>query len=145
MILKYYYHNDMSKFPCIGIINFASPEVVYRFSNIVLRNKPDFSVLSSKCSNIVLRNKPEFSVLSSNYVFDNKHKSVICFLNAVRLDSDNSTILLGLSNQHISYFKSTYKFLNNQTKIELNDSCLDIIKDNLIQINSDFLKVMNLK
>lgn len=127
MILKYYYHNDISKFPCIGIINFASPEVVYRFSNIVLRNKPDFSVLSS------------------NYVFDNKHKSVICFLNAVRLDSDNSTILLGLSNQHISYFKSAYKFLNNQTKIELNDSCLDIIKDNLIQINSDFLKVMNLK
>ena len=127
MILKYYYHNDMSKFPCIGIINFASPEVVYRFSNIVLRNKPDFSVLSS------------------NYVFDNKHKSVICFLNAVRLDSDKSTILLGLSNQHISYFKSAYKFLNNQTKIELNDSCLDIIKDNLIQINSDFLKVMNLK
>ena len=127
MILKYYYHNDISKFPCVGIINFASPEVVYRFSNIVLRNKPDFSVLSS------------------NYVFDNKHKSVICFLNAVRLDSDNSTILLGLSNQHISYFKSAYKFLNNQTKIELNDSCLDIIKDNLIQINSDFLKVMNLK
>ena len=78
-------------------------------------------------------------------MFDNKHKSVICFLNAVRLDSDNSTILLGLSNQHISYFKSAYKFLNNQTKIELNDSCLDIIKDNLIQINSDFLKVMNLK
>ena len=127
MILKYYYHNDISKFPCIGIINFASPEVVYRFSNIVLRNKPDFSVLSS------------------NYVFDNKHKSVICFLNAVRLDSDNSTILLGLSNQHISYFKSAYKFLDNQTKIELDDSCLDIIKDNLIQINSDFLKVMNLK
>lgn len=145
MILKYYYHNDISKFPCIGIINFASPEVVYRFSNIVLRNKPDFSVLSNKCSNIVLRNKPEFSVLSSNYVFDNKYKSVICFLNAVRLDSDNSTILLGLSNQHISYFKSTYKFLNNQTKIELNDSCLDIIKDNLIQINNDFLKVINLK
>ena len=127
MILKYYYHNDISKFPCIGIINFASPEVVYRFSNIVLRNKP------------------EFSVLSSNYVFDNKHKSVICVLNAVRLDSDNSTVLLGVSNQHVSYFKSTYKFLNNQTKIELNDSCLDIIKDNLIQINSDFLKVMNLK
>ena len=127
MILKYYYHNDISKFLCVGIINFASHEVVYRFSNIVLRNKPDFSVLSS------------------NYVFDNKHKSVICFLNAVRLDSDNSTILLGLSNQHISYFKSAYKFLNNQTKIELNDSCLDIIKDNLIQINSDFLKVMNLK
>ena len=127
MILKYYYHNDISKFPCVGIINFASPEVVYKFSNIVLRNKPDFSVLSS------------------NYVFDNKHKSVICFLNAVRLDSDKSTILLGLSNQHISYFKSAYKFLDNQTKIELNDSCLDIIKDNLIQINSDFLKVMNLK
>lgn len=127
MILKYYYHNDISKFPCIGIINFASPEVVYRFSNIVLRNKPGFSVLSS------------------NYVFDNKHKSVICVLNAVRLDSDNSTVLLGVSNQHVSYFKSTYKFLNNQTKIELNDSCLDIIKDNLIQINSDFLKVMNLK
>lgn len=127
MILKYYYHNDISKFPCIGIINFASPEVVYRFSNIILRNKPDFSVLSS------------------NYVFDNKHKSVICFLNAVRLDSDKSTVLLGLSNQHVSYFKSTYKFLNNQTKIELDDSCLDIIKDNLIQINSDFLKVMNLK
>lgn len=127
MILKYYYHNDISKFPCIGIINFASPEVVYRFSNIVLRNKPDFSVLSS------------------NYVFDNKHKSVICFLNAVRLDSDKSTVLLGLSNQHVSYFKSAYKFLNNQTKIELDDSCLDIIKDNLIQINNDFLKVMNLK
>lgn len=127
MILKYYYHNGISKFPCIGIINFASPEVVYRFSNIVLRNEPDFSVLSS------------------NYVFDNKHKSVICFLNAVRLDSDKSTVLLGLSNQHVSYFKSAYKFLNNQTKIELDDSCLDIIKDNLIQINSDFLKVMNLK
>lgn len=127
MILKYYYHNDISKFPCIGIINFASSEVVYRFSNIVLRNKPDFSVLSS------------------NYVFNNKRKSVICFLNAVRLDSNKSTILLGLSNQHISYFKSAYKFLNNQTKIELDDSCLDIIKDNLIQINSDFLKVINLK
>lgn len=145
MILKYYYHNDISKFPCIGIINFASPEVIYRFSNIVLRNKPDFSVLSQTKCNIVLRNKPEFSVLSSNYVFDNKHKSVICFLNAVRLDSDKSTVLLGLSNQHVSYFKSAYKFLNNQTKIELDDSCLDIIKDNLIQINSDFLKVMNLK
>ena len=127
MILKYYYHNDISKFPCIGIINFASPEVVYRFSNIVLRNKPGFSVLSS------------------NYVFDNKRKSVICFLNAARLDSDKSTVLLGLINQHISYFKSAYKFLDNQTKIELDDSCLDIIKDNLIQINSDFLKVMNLK
>ena len=127
MILKYYYHNDISKFPCVGIINFTSPEVVYRFSNIVLRNKQDFSVLSS------------------NYVFDNKHKSVICVLNAVRLDSDKSTVLLGLSNQYVSYFKSAYKFLNNQTKIELDDSCLDIIKDNLIQINSDFLKVMNLK
>ena len=127
MILKYYYHNDISKFPCVGIINFASSEVVYRFSNIVLRNKQDFSVLSS------------------NYVFDNKHKSVICVLNAVRLDSDNSTVLLGVSNQHVSYFKSAYKFLNNQTKIELDDSCLDIIKDNLIQINSDFLKVINLK
>lgn len=45
----------------------------YRFSNIILRNKPDFSVLSNKCSNIVLRNKPEFSVLSSNYVFDNRY------------------------------------------------------------------------
>lgn len=145
MILKYYYHNNISKFPCIGIINFASPEVIYRFSNIVLRNKPDFSVLSQTKCNVVLRNKPEFSVLSSNYVFDNKHKSVICFLNAVRLDSDKSTVLLGLSNQRVSYFKSAYKFLNNQTKIELDDSCLNIIKDNLIQINTDFLKVMNLK
>lgn len=127
MILKYYYHKNITKFPCIGIINFASPEVVYRFSNIVLQHKPDFSVLSS------------------NYVFDNKYKSVICFLNDVRLDSDKSTVLLGVSNQYVSYQKSSYTFLDNQTKIELDDSCLDIIKDNLIQINSDFLKVMNLK
>lgn len=81
MILKYYYHNGISKFPCIGIINFASPEVVYRFSNIVLQHKPDFSVLSNRGSNIVLRNKPEFPVLSSNYILDNRYKSVICVSN----------------------------------------------------------------
>ena len=144
MILKYYYHKNMTKFPCIGIINFASPEVVYRFSNIVLQHKLDFSVLSNRGSNIVLRNKPEFPVLSSNYILDNKYKSVICFLNDVRLDSEKSTVLLGVSNQHVSYQKSSYTFLDNQTKIELNDSCLDIIKDNLFQINSDFSKVINL-
>ena len=98
-------------------------------------------------SKIVLQNRPGFSVLSSNYLFDNRYKSVICFLNDVRLDSDKSTIWLGLSNQNISYYfnKCRYKFLDNQTKIDLNDSCLDIIKDNLIEINTDFLKVMNLQ
>lgn len=112
----------------MGLINFTSPEIEYRFSKIVLQNQPGFSVLSS------------------NYVFDNKHKSVICFLNNVRLDSDKSTILLSLSNQNISYYlnKCHYKFLN-QTKIDLNDSCLDTIKEQLIDINTNFLKVMNLK
>lgn len=129
MILKYYYFQNMPSYPCMGLINFASPEVAYRFSKIVLQNRPGFSVLSS------------------NYLFDNRYKSVICFLNDVRLDSDKSTILLGLSNQNISYYfnKCRYKFLDNQTKIDLNDSCLDIIKDNLIEINTDFLKVMNLQ
>jgi len=128
MILKYYYFQNMPSYPCMGLINFASPEVAYRFSKIVLQNKPGFSVLSS------------------NYVFDNRYKSVICFLNDVRLDSDKSTILLGLSNQNISYYfrKTRHKFLT-QSKIELNDSCLDVIKEQLIQINSNFLKVLNLK
>lgn len=145
MILKYYYHDDISKFPCIGIINFASPEVVYRFSDVVLQHKPDFSVLSQTECDIVLRNKPEFPVLSGGYVFDNKYKSVVCFLNGVRLDSDESTVLLGVGNQCVSCQKSSCTFLDDQTKIELDDSCLDIIKDDLIQINTDFSKVMNLQ
>lgn len=127
MILKYYFQIDLTRFPCIGIIDFASPEVAYRFSNAILQNKP------------------VFSVSRSNYVFNNKYKSVICFLNDMSPDSDKPTALLGVCNQNVSYFKSSYTFLDSQTKIDLNDNCLDVIKDNLIQINTDFLKVMNLQ
>lgn len=96
MILKYYYFQNMPTYPCMGIINFSSPEVTYRFSKIV-------------------QNKPGFSVLSSNYIVDNRYKSVICWLTDVRLDSDKSTILLGLSNQNISYYfhKPGVNFLLN--------------------------------